>query len=61
MSEQEVVRLEEQVKTLFNEIKCIKDDLKEIKYQLSNRLPLWATMMVAFLTGIIGWLISGAI
>jgi len=57
MSEQEVARLQEQIKTLFSDVDELKSDVKEIKSQLANRLPLWATMLISALTGVIGWLI----
>ena len=57
MSEQEIVRLQEQIKTLFDDVEELKSDVKEIKNQLANRLPLWATMLISLLTGVIGWLI----
>ena len=57
MSEQEVARLQEQIKTLFGDVNDLKEDVKEIKQQLANRLPLWATMLISVLTGVIGWLI----
>ena len=57
MSEQEVARLQEQIKTLFSDVDELKTDIKEIKQQLANRLPLWATILMSLLTGIIGWLV----
>jgi hypothetical protein len=57
MSEQDVARLQEQIKTLFGDVDELKCDVKEIKQQLANRLPLWATMLISVLTGVIGWLI----
>ena len=57
MSEQDVARLQEQIKTLFGDVRELKEDVKEIKTQLANRLPLWATMLISALTGVIGWLI----
>jgi len=57
MSEQEIARLQEQIKTLFGDVNELKEDVKEIKQQLANRLPLWATMLISVLTGVIGWLI----
>mgnify|MGYP001139439193 CR=1 FL=1 len=57
MSEQELARLQEQIKTLFGNVDELKTDIKEIKHQLVNRLPLWATVLISFLTGTIGWLI----
>jgi len=55
----EVTRLQEQIKTLFNDVGELKEDVKEIKNQLANRLPLWATVLISMLTGTIGWLLSG--
>ena len=57
MPEQEIARLQEQIKTLFGDVNELKEDVKEIKQQLANRLPLWATMLISVLTGVIGWLI----
>jgi hypothetical protein len=57
MSEQDVARLQEQIKTLFGDVEELKSDVKEIKNQLANRLPLWATILMSLLTGAIGWLI----
>ena len=57
MAEQDIARLQEQIKTLFGDVNELKEDVKEIKQQLANRLPLWATMLISVLTGIIGWLI----
>ena len=57
MSEQDVARLQEQIKTLFGDVEELKSDVKEIKNQLANRLPLWATMLISALTGVIGWLL----
>ena len=57
MSEQELTRLQEQIKTLFGDVDELKTDVKEIKHQLANRLPLWATVLISVLTGVIGWLL----
>ena len=57
MSEQDVARLQEQIKNLFSDVGELKTDVKEIKNQLANRLPLWATILMSLLTGAIGWLI----
>ena len=57
MAEQDIARLQEQIKTLFGDVNELKEDVKEIKQQLTNRLPLWATMLISVLTGVIGWLI----
>lgn len=59
LSEHEVARLQEQMKTLFGDVAELREDVKEIKLQLANRLPLWATVLMSVLTGIIGWLLSG--
>ena len=47
MSGNEVVRLQEQIKTIFNDVDELKTDVKEIKQQLANRLPLWATALMS--------------
>ena len=57
MSDQEIARLQEQIKTLFGDVNELKEDVKEIKSQIANRLPLWATILISVLTGVIGWLI----
>lgn len=57
MSEQDIARLQEQIKTIFSDVDELKEDVKEIKQQLANRLPLWATTIISILTGVIGWLI----
>jgi len=56
LSQEEITALKEQVKTLFNVVGELKDDVKEIKEQLANRLPLWATTLIGILTGICGFL-----
>ena len=58
MAEQEVARIQEQIKTLFGDVTELKEDVKEIKNQLANRLPLWATVLMSMLTGACGWLIG---
>lgn len=58
MSEKDVARLQEQIKTLFNDVEELKSDVKDIKNQLTNRLPLWATAVISLLTGTIGWLVA---
>ena len=57
MSVEEVARLQEQIRTLFSDVGELKEDVKEIKQQLANRLPLWATVLISVLTGVIGWLL----
>ena len=57
MSEQDIARIQEQIKMIFSDVDELKEDVKEIKQQLANRLPLWATMLISVLTGVIGWLI----
>ena len=61
MSEDAIARLEEQIKTLFNDgqrreetIKELACDIKEIKDALANRLPVWATLGIALLTALVG-------
>lgn len=58
MAEQDIARLQEQIKTLFGDVNELKEDVKEIKSQLANRLPLWATALMSLLTGAIGWLLK---
>ena len=55
LADQEVARLQEQIKTLFNDVTELKNDMKEIKDQLTNRLPNWATVLIAILTASVGW------
>jgi len=57
VSEQDIARIQEQIKMIFSDVDELKEDVKEIKQQLANRLPLWATMLISVLTGVIGWLI----
>ncbi len=52
----ETARLQEQVKTLFNDVGELKEDMKKIKDDLSKRLPTWATALIALLTATVGWL-----
>ncbi len=56
MNDIELTQLKEQVKTLFTVVGEMKSDIKEIKDQLANRLPLWATMLIGFLMAALGWL-----
>lgn len=58
MPETDVARIQEQIKTLFNDMDEVKCDIKEIRDNLANRLPLWATMLISLLVGICGWLIG---
>lgn len=58
MAETDVARLQEQIKTLFGDVTELKGDIKEIKDQLTNRLPLWATVLIATLTAACGWLLG---
>lgn len=55
VSQEDVARLQEQIKTLFNEMGELKADVKELKEQLLNRLPPWATLAIASLTAAVGW------
>jgi hypothetical protein len=58
LNEQQAARFEEQIKTLFNDVGELKMDLKEIKAQLANRLPNWATVLIAVLTAAVGWFVG---
>jgi len=46
-SEQDIARLQEQIKTLFGDVNELKEDVKEIKQHFANRLPLWATALMS--------------
>lgn len=74
MSQEEVARLQEQIKTLFagqerlekdqtdfeaetrKTVTDIYNEIKALKDQFANRLPLWATMLIGLLMAVIGWL-----
>lgn len=56
VSDQETARLQEQVKTLFNDISELKCDVGKIKEDLANRLPVWATLALSMLTALCGFL-----
>lgn len=65
MSDEQCARLEEQIKTLFangerreQAIHDLRQDIKEIKETLANRLPNWATFALATLTAVVGGLIG---
>lgn len=58
VTDTDVARIQEQIKTLFGDVTELKCDLKEIKEQLANRLPLWATVLMSILTGALGWAIG---
>lgn len=58
MPETDVARIQEQIKTLFGDVAEVKCDIKEIRDNLANRLPLWTTMLISMLVGICGWLIG---
>jgi len=55
LNDVEVTQLQEQVKTLFVNMGELKADVKELKEQFANRLPLWATALIALLTTACGW------
>lgn len=73
MADEAVVRIEEQIKSLFSgqerieftqqkceeehkkEINEIYKEIKALKEQFANRLPIWASMFIAALTAICGW------
>ena len=54
MSETDVTRLQEQVKTLFGDVGELKTAVKELKEEFANRLPNWATALIAILTAMLG-------
>ncbi len=67
--EEEIVRLQQQIKalsdnderhednlkTLTTDIRCIR---KELIKEISNRLPTWAVFLLSGMTACIGWLAS---
>lgn len=54
MSAEEITALKEQVKTLFNNVGELKEDVKELKEKFANRLPTWATITFSILTALLG-------
>ena len=59
----EIIRLQEQVKTLFTNQKDLRDmfegvitKLDEMQKSFQNRLPPWATLLISVLTAACGWL-----
>lgn len=50
-----MARLEEKVKVLFDQVAEIKEDVKQLKDQLINRLPPWATILISLLAAAVGW------
>lgn len=58
MEKEDIARIQEQIKTLFGDVAELKRDIKEIKDQLANRLPLWATVLISALTATVGWLLG---
>ena len=56
LSNEDIARIEEQVKTLFNDVAELKEDVRCIKDQLANRLPVWATLAISALMGLCGFL-----
>ena len=54
MSQEDITTLKEQVKTLFNVVGELKTDIKQIKEELANRLPTWATIVISILTASLG-------
>lgn len=60
--EEKIARIEEQIVTLFKNdermekaIDKLCGDITEIKEQLANRLPTWATILITLLGGAVGW------
>lgn len=63
LSDDEVIRMQEQIVTLFknderqeNALDKVLESLDKIKDQLASRLPVWATMLIAALTAACGFL-----
>lgn len=55
MSEQDVVRLEEQVKTLFSTCARLEDCIVAINNKLSSWIPPWTAGLIAILTAMVGY------
>jgi len=51
-------RFEEHEKLQSEQFKEIKDDLKAIRQELNNRLPLWVTILFTIGGGVLGAFIS---
>lgn len=58
MVDEEVIRLQEQVKTIFSMIEDLCKKVEALQRDYANRLPLWATMLIGLLTAAVGWLIG---
>jgi predicted nuclease with TOPRIM domain len=64
--EEEIARAQEQIKTLFQNQASLEKRWGEIiekldclQKQLNNRLPLWATALIALLTSMLAWFAKG--
>jgi len=54
-------RFEEHERSQSVQFQEIKEDLKEIKHELSKRLPLWATTILTICGGLVGSLLTVAL
>lgn len=68
LSQEDIITLKEDVsqlkaenKTLFNVVAELKGDVKDLKENFANRLPLWATTLIGILTGLCGFLAARAL
>ncbi len=43
------------------EIKDVRDELKDLVQMLANRLPVWATLLIAVLTALVSGLLVKAV
>lgn len=75
--EQEIIRAQEQIKTLFNTQERLEEEqhkheaedkatfaeivkeIKSIRSDYANRLPVWATFLFATLTAAVAWFARG--
>jgi peptidoglycan hydrolase CwlO-like protein len=66
MADEDVVRLQEQMKTLFGDFKEIKGEIAQLKEEIqalrekfSQRPPVWATALISVLTAAVAWFAKG--
>ncbi|MEA4924941.1 MAG: hypothetical protein VB084_06455 [Syntrophomonadaceae bacterium] len=54
LSDENVTRLQEKVKSLFRNVNELKMAVKELKEEFANQLPNWGTALIAVLTALLG-------
>lgn len=58
MPDEDVIRLEEQVKTLFTNQEKLEKAISEINKKLTSWLPLWATALIGLLFALLGYYVK---